>query len=495
MNPSDGASLDRDKRWEAVPDALVITDSNRRIVVFNRAAERMFGYVADEILGQPLQVLVPERFQQTHAADVDGFLSQDTGHRRTATDRPVLTGRRKGGDEFPAEISLASLEEGEEQFALAIVRDVSTRFALEKALGASEGRFRAMLHSSPVPMALTDLEMTLINGNEALAELIGGDLDEMRGQSMPALVPVSDWPGLYDKLLPLLSGSTDTATAEVQLERADGNEAILNLYAARVSQSDLEEDYLITQAIDVTEQIQANQRLEEMVRSKDDLIASISHEFRTPLTALLGFAKLLHDDSASLSESERGEMISSIVEESMDLANIVEDLLVSAKAEIGALAVVEVPVDLRAQASQVLEGWRPSQAGRVGIEGSATALGDPARVRQIVRNLFANAIRYGGEDITIQIGQTGSEAHIAVTDSGPPISEADRERIFEPYQRAHETRAVTGSLGIGLSVSRHLARLMGGDLIYRHEADQSVFQLTIPPEQLGHSGQEVANSK
>lgn len=175
-------------------------------------------------------------------------------------------------------------------------------------------------------------------------------------------------------------------------------------------------------------------------------------------------------------------MISSIVEESMDLANIVDDLLVSAKAEIGALAVVEVSVNLRAQASQVVEGWRPSQAGRVSIEGSATALGDPARVRQIVRNLFANAIRYGGEDITIRIGQTGSEAHIAVTDSGPPISQSDRERIFEPYQRAHETRAVTGSLGIGLSVSRHLAHLMGGDLTYRHEADRSVFQLAIPSE-------------
>ena len=143
---------------------------------------------------------------------------------------------------------------------------------------------------------------------------------------------------------------------------------------------------------------------ERWIQAKNELIASISHELRTPLTAVVGFAQVLQDETSGLSAEERAEMIRVIVEEGVDLANIVEDLLTAAKADDGTLTVVHVPVDLRAQTAQVLESWHRQEAGHIEITGSAIrAIADPARVRQVLRNLISNALKYGGNTIRINV--------------------------------------------------------------------------------------------
>lgn len=224
----------------------------------------------------------------------------------------------------------------------------------------------------------------------------------------------------------------------------------------------------------------AEGQLRESLRSKDELIASISHELRTPLTAVVGFAQVLQDEASGLSAGEKAEMIRSIAEEGLDLTHIVDDLLTAAKAEAGTLTIVPAAVDLRAQAAQVLESFSQGVAGQIELGGpSVRALGDPSRVRQILRNLISNAIRYGGERTRISVGD-GATARVQVVDNGPAIPPEERERIFEPYQRAHESSGLTAPMGLGLTISRSLARLMGGDLCYRHEDGESVFELVLP---------------
>lgn len=223
----------------------------------------------------------------------------------------------------------------------------------------------------------------------------------------------------------------------------------------------------------------AENQLRETLRSKDELIASISHELRTPLTAVVGFAQLLRED-AELSPEDRAAMIRSIVDEGHDLSNIVEDLLTVAKAEAGTLAVVSVPVDLRAQASQVLESLRDEDAARVALLGDSRRVwADPGRVRQVLRNLVSNALRYGGDEVVVHLVADG-KPRIQVRDNGPGIPLEDRQRIFESYQKAHHTPGIPGSVGLGLAISRTLARLMGGDLTYVYEQGQSVFELSLP---------------
>ena len=221
--------------------------------------------------------------------------------------------------------------------------------------------------------------------------------------------------------------------------------------------------------------------LEELVRSKDELIASISHEFRTPLTAVVGFSQLLQDEDSNLSPAERAEMIRSIVDESVDLTNIVEDLLTAAKAEARTLTVVHVAVDLRVQTEQVLETLDQPTREQIEVTGSSVrAIGDPGRVRQILRNLISNALRYGGDRIRVSIVGAESTARVLVSDDGPGIPRKERERIFESYQRAHEKPGVTASMGLGLTISRQLARLMDGDLTYRQKTGVNIFELLLP---------------
>jgi signal transduction histidine kinase len=219
-------------------------------------------------------------------------------------------------------------------------------------------------------------------------------------------------------------------------------------------------------------------QLRESLRAKDELIASIFHEMRTPLTAVVGFAQLLQNEESGLSSDERTELIQSIADEGLDLTNLVEDLLTAAKAESGTLTVVSVPVDLRANAAQVLEtlnGDRPIELAGPSVR----VAGDPGRVRQILRNLISNAIRYGGERIRVVVVD-GQSPSIQVRDNGVGIPEEERERVFDPYQRASSAPELSASMGLGLTISRSLARLMGGDLTYVFEDSESIFELTLP---------------
>lgn len=224
-------------------------------------------------------------------------------------------------------------------------------------------------------------------------------------------------------------------------------------------------------------------QLRSLARAKDQFLASVSHELRTPLTGVLGFAELLRDEHAELSDQERRRLIGDVAQEATDLASIIDDLLVAARSELDLLAITRVPVSLRAQVHQVVEtlsdAIRPSL--EIAATGAASAVGDPGRVRQIIRNLVTNADRYGGPWVEIRFGGDNEWSWVEIADNGKGIPPGEWERIFEPYYRAHqELNGQPAALGIGLSVARHLARLMDGDLRYHRDQEWSVFTLVLP---------------
>ncbi|WKZ83142.1 MAG: nitrate- and nitrite sensing domain-containing protein [Acidimicrobiia bacterium] len=220
--------------------------------------------------------------------------------------------------------------------------------------------------------------------------------------------------------------------------------------------------------------------LEAAVRSKDELIASISHEVRTPLTAVLGFAEVLRSEGTDLTEGERTGMIESIAVEAGDMAEIIEDLLVAARADIGNLRVDRVEFELRSLVARVVESCRPCPQS-ANLTGDETwAIGDPGRVRQVVRNLLTNAVRYGGERVGVEVTVSEASAFVRVRDNGPGVAEDDPESVFDAYHRAPSYSEQPAAVGLGLTVSRSLARLMGGDLVYRREDGQTVFELSLP---------------
>lgn len=240
----------------------------------------------------------------------------------------------------------------------------------------------------------------------------------------------------------------------------------------------------------VVKRRQTQLRLEEvegLLEAKESFIASVSHELRTPLTGVLGFAEALRDWSDTMSSAERDELVGTIASEAGELSNIVEDLIVMARSDYGTLEVVSVPVDLKAQCAQVLE--MTSAVHNVPVEvgaGVTRAAADPARVRQIIRNLMTNAESYGGGNRRILIERDGSDVAIAVCDDGDGVPEGFEEKIFAPYERAHQKSGKAASIGLGLSISRKLAQAMKGDLWYERVGSETRFVLRLPVQQQEH---------
>lgn len=231
------------------------------------------------------------------------------------------------------------------------------------------------------------------------------------------------------------------------------------------------------------------QRLEELVHSKDRFVATISHELRTPLSAVLGFAEELRANAASFEPHEATEILELIAEQSRDMADMVEDLLVAARADIGTISIHLSEVYLRAQAEAALVAIGSTGTTTVEvIGGPGRAWADPTRTRQIIRNLLTNAVRYGGGQVVIEATTDDGTTHLLVRDNGPGLPEAEWERIFEPYQRAHERPTQPASVGLGLTVSRQLARAMGGDLTYRADEEGSLCELILPADQREDEG-------
>jgi signal transduction histidine kinase len=228
----------------------------------------------------------------------------------------------------------------------------------------------------------------------------------------------------------------------------------------------------------------AQERLDAMVRDKDRLIATVSHEMRTPLAGVLGFALELRDGLAGFTPVEITEFVGLIAQGCATAANLVDDLLVAARTGGGAMGVTPESTDLHSVINGVIssvEVAAPVGGKSITVGGEAAAAwADPRRIAQILRNLLVNAVRYGGDHIGVVVGARHAtrEAFVRVTDDGPGIPL--KGVLFEAYQHGPQVPGRTESVGLGLYVSRSLARLMGGDLTYHREGGLSIFELSLP---------------
>lgn len=228
------------------------------------------------------------------------------------------------------------------------------------------------------------------------------------------------------------------------------------------------------------EREKTRERLEDLVRSKDRFVASVSHELRTPLAAVLGFAEELRDNASSFGGRELTEMLELISSQSQEMADMVEDLLVSARIDTG-ISIRPEAAYLRAQVETVLAGLGKIADKDIEVVGDRGRVwADPTRTRQIIRNLVTNAVKYGGDRVTIEAVEGEESTVLTMIDDGPGLDEEQWGAIFEPYHRAHETTTQPASIGLGLTVSRQLAKMMGGDLNYECDQRGSVFTLVLP---------------
>jgi signal transduction histidine kinase len=232
---------------------------------------------------------------------------------------------------------------------------------------------------------------------------------------------------------------------------------------------------------DATRERDEQRRLQHLVEEKNEFLAAVSHEIRTPLTGVLGFTEILVDNGHSMSVSERAEILASIARQAQDVSDIVEDLLIATRSESGDLAVTREPVDLAAEVATVIDnGGSHTQGVAVSIDATSTVItGDPGRVRQIIRNLLTNAERYGGPDVRVDVRELPDAIVVSVSDDGEGVEPDRLETLFSSV-RAVSAATVSGSAGLGLSICRRLAELMGGTLVYERLNGRTHFSLSLP---------------
>ena len=249
---------------------------------------------------------------------------------------------------------------------------------------------------------------------------------------------------------------------------------------ATLSEDDLHFLQSVATVIAATlERSAARNRLEELVSSKDEFIASISHEVRTPLTVVLGVAHELSDRWKELPGSDREELLGLVVDQTQEMSDLIEDLLVAARADIGKLPIHVEPMEVGPAIADVVASVRIPEEVEVTVgHHSPVCYADPVRFRQIIRNLLTNAFRYGGNMVQVSVSHDDDRVWIDVADDGDGVAPEARDSIFEAYERAHRSLGRTASVGLGLTVSRSLARLMDGELSYRFD-DGSVFTLEL----------------
>jgi signal transduction histidine kinase len=230
---------------------------------------------------------------------------------------------------------------------------------------------------------------------------------------------------------------------------------------------------------DVTELTVARQRLEATLESQNSFIASISHELRTPLTAVLGFSHELRNDAMMYGTAELEEFRELIEHHAVEMSHIIEDLLVWSRSDIGEVTINFEPFDISRIVERTLRSLPGNPARLSQVLPNVDVMADPVRVRQILRNLLTNAVRYGGQDVFVVVRDSNEDVRIEVHDSGPEIPSEKARSIFLPYQRLESKKTMPSSIGLGLAISRVLAELQDGSLSLERAEGTNAFVLTL----------------
>ncbi len=329
----------------------------------------------------------------------------------------------------------------------------------------------ALFERIPVAMYRSAPGGRVLAANRAFAKLLGYEsTDEMLGGVATVLNIYAD-PQRRTEWLETIDREGLVYDFDVELRRKDGSTVWVQDTARAVRDESGTVMYYEGALIDVTEKVKAK-------KARDEFLATISHELRNPLAVVLGLSEELTANYDSFSDDDRRDMANLIARQAEDASWIIEDLLVAYQDDAGKIIIASRPFDITKEAERVLEVV--DYPIDVRVEGpDSKVLADPRRTRQILRNLVSNALRYGGELVTVYIRRAESEVTVKVCDSGREIDPASAGDIFKPFVRGKGEHA-SASVGLGLSVARTLADAMGGELTYRYEDSMSCFVLKLP---------------
>jgi PAS domain S-box-containing protein len=482
-------------------DAIISVDNQQRITLFNQGAEKIFGYTASEVLGQPLVQLLPQRFEGIHHQHLTEFAGSIETARRMGERRDIY-GRRKDGSEFPAEASISKLDlDGEATFTV-ILRDITARKRADQSLRESQARLAGILDIADDAIISMDDQQRITLFNQGAEKIFGYAASEVLGHPLDLLLP-QRFRSSHVHHLAGFARSAETARRMAERQdiygrRKDGSE-----FPAEASISRLELAGAITFTVilrDITARKRFEQTLQEQNlaleranQAKDHFLANMSHELRTPLNAVIGFTgTMLMRLPGPLTDAQERQL--TIVQSSAKhLLALINDLLDLAKIESGKVELQLVPVSCSEVIDEVAANLRPLADHKgLGFEVAMPTRDlvirtDRRALSQILLNLLNNAIKFTERGyVRLEVARRNAAGRmstvICISDTGIGIRPDQQRRLFQAYVQSGDIGDYPREgTGLGLYLSQKLACLLGGVIEFSSEFGQgSTFTLVIP---------------
>jgi PAS domain S-box len=483
---------------EVIAEGVVIVDQAHQIVSCNTAANKMFGYYDQDLVGRPLDVLILEGLRARHRHEVKEFMKK--GIARTMGPGLELFGMRKNGQRFPLEISLNPFKLGGDKYVMALVVDITERKKAEQTIDYWFQIFDESLNEIYVFDAETFI---FINVNRGAQLNLGYDLEELNRLSVLDIKPKLSNEVMKRLVAPLISGKREKVNFETVHKRKDGSlyPVEVHLQLSHIGKRKV----CVAIVLDITERKNYTQQLENTVEErtqqlrealmaekklnelKTKFLSLVSHEFKTPLTSILTSTSLLSKYTETDQQDKRDKHINTIKYKVRHLDNILTDFLSIERLDTGKVnynitnfplskLVNEVIYDSNTLLKEGQHILYPSDIDGINIEF------DEKIMALSLSNLVHNAIKYSPEDAEIELRATriGTILRIDIIDQGLGVPIEEQPFIFDRYFRASNVLTVQGT-GIGLNIVRQHMHNLGANITFTSELGKgSTFTLHIP---------------
>lgn len=508
-------------------DAIISVDESHTIIQFNRGAEEIFGYDAGEVIGQPLNLLIPERYGRDHPAHMHRFAAGPDSARRMGERREVF-GLRKGGIEFPAEASISKVGEPGRRLFTVVLRDITDRRRVEQnqrflaeagALLSSTLEYEETLKSVvqlPTPMLADYCILDVVREGDHLRRLtsrhddpaLNGLLRVLEQAGAPA--PDADSPeaavlrGGVSMVIDSGSADSERLFAALRLpeslgvrkalivplrarQRVLGALTALSVLDRRYDSVDVQlTEELARHAAFAIDNAHAYALAQRANRAREEILAVVSHDLRNPLSAIAMCSRVLIE-SPPASAEERNALLATIAQ-STELTNrLIEDLLDLSMIEAGKLSIERRIEDVAPIVEHVVQMFAGAASERsiALYEDVAPDLPavmcDAGRIVQALANLVGNALKFTDSDgrVTVSAEPHEDGLVISVRDTGAGIAAEDLPHIFERYWQARGRAHIRGS-GLGLAIAKGIVEAHSGRIWVKSTPDQgSTFSFTL----------------
>jgi len=483
---------------ESSGDAIIGTTPEGTIATWNRGAERQFGYLAGDAIGQPIAIVyVSEQSDESDQIRREALAGRELSQLET-------TARHRDGSVVDISLTVSPIRNavGDIDGVSFIARDITERKEAERALREVQEGFRTAFEDAPIGVALLSVEAEttgrLLQLNSSLCQITGYSTSELLGMTLDEITHPDDVAEEKPHARKLLAGEIPNYRIEKRYLRKDGGAVWVTHNASTVHDASGKLLYGIAQVEDISERKRAEEslsrahaelelRAEELERSNTDLqqfAYAASHDLSEPLRMVSSYVQLLAKRYGGQLDSDADEFINFAVDGVVRMQALIEGLLLFSRAGTSEYAIDAVDCSEVVEATLLMLKTSIEESGaEVTIGELPVVQGDASQLSQLFQNLIGNAIKFvdsGSPRIRVSVEREEDDWHFAVIDNGIGIDPAHVERIFSVFERLHGRAEYPGS-GIGLAICKRIVERHGGRIWVESEPGQgSSFHFTIP---------------